>query len=69
MRTNYAVGDRCRVEGAEGTVTEVLTDRRAYRVKLDDGRAVCTDERNLRAAGPSHKMVEGPRRGRKLTED
>jgi hypothetical protein len=53
MRTNWGVGDRIRAAGEEGTITEVLSQRGAYRVKLDSGRGICTDE----------KLVLAPREG------
>jgi hypothetical protein len=65
MKTSYAVGDRCRVAGAEGTIKAVVPERNGYRVQMDDGRSVSVDEKHLQGpapARPTHKMVEGPRR-------
>jgi hypothetical protein len=48
--SNFKVGDRVRLQGAVGTITELSEDRPVARIKLDDGRPVTCDLRLLLAA-------------------
>jgi hypothetical protein len=47
---NFCVGDRVRLQGAVGTITELPEDRPVARIKLDDGRGVTCDLKLLLAA-------------------
>jgi hypothetical protein len=48
--SHWQKGDRVRLQGEVGTITEIVEDRRVARIKMDDGRGVCCDLRLLLAA-------------------